>query len=104
MAKLLPFNLNANVNASVASITSVNVISVPSDHYLSAEDMERMRGPMQTVEQIPQAEPERLEGPAPIVDYSAKVKNDLPAEPENPNHVISEGLKARRAALRGRDG
>ena len=103
LAKLLPLNLNANVATS--SITSVNIISVPTDNYLSAEDIERMRGPMQTVEQVPQAEPERFEEPAPVEDYPAKVENDAPAEPEQ-YVVVSAGLRAKRAAaaLAARDG
>ena len=43
LAKILPYNVHANVGG--ARIGSVNILSVPTDHYLSAEDAERLRVP-----------------------------------------------------------
>ena len=43
LAKILPYNVHANVGG--ARIGSVNILSVPTDHYLSSEDAERLRVP-----------------------------------------------------------
>ncbi len=40
LGKVLPLQINAG--AMVQTIGTVNVISVPADHYLSAEDMRRL--------------------------------------------------------------
>ena len=50
-------SVNATGMSTGPSITSVNVISVPTDTYLSSEDMERIRGTAQMTEHAPQLEP-----------------------------------------------
>ena len=40
LAKLLPYNLHADVNTAVPTITSVNIVSVPSGVHFSPEQME----------------------------------------------------------------
>ena len=57
LGKVLPLQITSD--APIGSQTlSVNIISVPTDTYLSAEDMARMRGePMRTVEHVPPSEP-----------------------------------------------
>ena len=44
LVKLLPMQINSN-SLSRASIGTVNIISVPSNSYLSAADAERLRSP-----------------------------------------------------------
>ena len=51
--KLLPLNLNANVAGPV--INSVQIVSVPSNTYLTSEDMQRIQdGAMPAIEHLPQ--------------------------------------------------
>ena len=62
--KLLPLQVNGTGLGGGPSINTVNIISVPTDTYLSAEDISRLHPPMQTIEQIPQAEHTPQEEPA----------------------------------------
>ncbi|MBO4228139.1 hypothetical protein [Bradyrhizobium neotropicale] len=53
LAKLLPLQVNGNVNTTVGT---VNIVSVPVDRYLSAADMAKVATP-QTIEHAPQEPP-----------------------------------------------
>jgi hypothetical protein len=79
LGKLLPFNLNATSVSTSAS--AVNIISVPVDHYLSAEDIAKM-SPRLEIEHELQPEPESVEGPVAIAMEAE------PVEPE-PEPVIA---------------
>jgi hypothetical protein len=70
LGKLLPFNVSAEVNSNY--IASVNVISVPADHYLSSQDIDRLRNsqPLEhvsTMKQITHTEP----APAPEIEVQS---------------------------------
>ena len=57
LGKVLPLQITSDAPIGGQTL-SVNIISVPTDTYLSAEDMARMRGePMRTVEHVPSVEP-----------------------------------------------
>jgi hypothetical protein len=56
LVKLLPLQV-AGTGTLGTHIGTVNVISVPVDHYLSAEDIERMRAPGLAIDHVSPAEP-----------------------------------------------
>ena len=74
LAKLLPFNMNTNVTG--APTTSINIVAVPHDCYLTAEQIEKTRTPaLRELEPpIAQAEPDPVEPePDPIgAEYSSR--------------------------------
>ena len=77
LGKLMPIQLHGE-GLSGPSITSVNIISVPTDNYLSAEDMARLRGQTQTIEHVPPSEPlkpiEPIEPPPPVTIENLKAE------------------------------
>ena len=75
--KLLPLQVNASGMSSGPSISQVNIISVPTDTYLSAEDMARFQPPTQTIEHV-------LQAIAPEPEHAPQQE-----EPEAPAHEIA---------------
>jgi hypothetical protein len=103
--KLLPLTVNANGASSVA-VGQVNIVSVPSNEFLSKEAAARLREPLQ-IEHEPQ--PEQPE-PAPVEDpvavdpeFEAEQVSRLEPEPEpgpEPEPVFeTETERLRRQAL-----
>jgi hypothetical protein len=104
LGKMLPLNLNADVNTSTASISEIRMVSVPSDHYFIPEagDSPSEAGtfkhipPLEPLAPIERAEPAQYVAPEPApIEQPADDLEDLRV-------VVSAGLKARRA-LRMRD-
>lgn len=62
MGKLIPFNLNADVNASVATIGEVKIISVPPDHFFTGPN-ERDLGTLQHIPPVEAPAPKEPEAP-----------------------------------------
>ena len=56
-------------HAQGPTIRSVNVISIPSDHYLSAEDLARMRVPGLAIEHQAPVEP--------VIEQSASIDQEI---------------------------
>ena len=83
LAKILPYNVHANVGG--ARIGSVNILSIPTDHYLSSEDAERLRVPARIEPGRPPlsltAEPVPVEPAAPQSPTEAQLQTALEALP-----------------------
>ena len=79
LAKLLPMQISGDA-APGARISTVNIVSVPSNHFLSPADIERLKSPgfveqMQSAPTLEQAEPEHLQEASVAIEPA-------PAEPE----------------------
>ena len=94
--KLLPMQINGS-DLGNSTIGSVNVISVPADHFLSAADIERLRPELPAIEHIPQ-EIEAIE-----VEHAAEFEPiEKPIEPEDDGGVYvvrSASLAKRRRTM-----
>ena len=83
LGKLVPLNITGDGAAGHQTL-SVNIISVPTDTYLSSEDMARLRGSTQTIEHVPQAiahEPAPELAPKPASDRLAALEARLATLP-----------------------
>ena len=105
--KLLPLTVNANgTGFGGPTISTINVVSIPSDHYISAADIAKMRGPVQlehipSPEPLPQIEPAELEHyvePEPEMNFPYE-QHSIELAPDiesGPRVVMSAGLREKR--------
>lgn len=87
LSKMLPLQVS-NEGLASATIGTVNVISVPVDHYLSAEDVERLSAPGLAFEHEPQIEQPEPPIEPPIAQHAGdevpRERRFVPRPPRTP--------------------